>query len=298
MGPAWPFVKPLVTELIGNLPERIAKNWKNATDLSEEAEAKLREDKEMITRIGKALEEQGITEAWATTVSERLDGVADDVFKILCNQADAHAERQDIKNALDGILDLLENKQDQKSARIVMRGTEIEFVDLIRLPEDFMPGYQLAPSDFAIDAVKKNHMPAGFLIWSFTIWNIGGQNAVVNGLSLQVTGEGECPDGSRFDQLLPSLDPFDDLAHLEQGRDRYSLFAGKRFTYAPDKHDGFRVQLLFVREGTPYWQKLRPVVNWSDATGDHITLAPEIFLASHPAPQVDRARKKFGVDNG
>ena len=34
MGPAWPFVKPLVAELIENLPGRIANNWKNAADLS------------------------------------------------------------------------------------------------------------------------------------------------------------------------------------------------------------------------------------------------------------------------
>ena len=266
LGPAWPFVKPLVAELIEKLPERIAKNWKNAADLAEEAEEKLREDTEMVTRIGKALDEHGITEAWATTVSEQLDGIADDVFEILCNQADAHADRQDIKNALDVVLNILKDKQNLKSAKIVVRGTEIEFVDLIRLPEDFMPSYQLAPSDFAIDSVKVNHMPAGFLIWSFTIWNIGGHNAVVNSLDLQVTGEGECPDGSSFDQLLPTLDPFEDLARLEPGRDHYHLFAGQRFTYAPDEHEAFRVQLLFIQDGIPRWQRLRPVINWSDAT--------------------------------
>ena len=53
--------------------------------------------------------------------------------------------------------------------------------------------------------------------------------------------------------------------------------------------------MLYVLNEPPRWQRLMPVVSWTDKTGDHVTYAPEVFLASHPSPQIDRARAKFGV---
>jgi hypothetical protein len=121
---------------------------------------------------------------------------------------------------------------------------------------------------------------------------------VVKRIELEVTDEGECPAESVYDQLLPTLDPFDDVVELKPGEKRYRLFTGKRFAYAPDENDGFRVQMIFRGDGAPRWQQLRPVVSWTDATGDHLTYVPEIFLASHPKPQIERARAKFGLSRG
>jgi hypothetical protein len=298
LGPAWPFVKPLVQALIDGLPAHVAKNWKNSADLLEEAEAKLRKQEELVSQIGEALEKNGITEAWALSVSEKLDHVSDDIFAVLCNQAAESEDRQAMKATLDRLLGIVTEQQERRPANVRVRGAEIEFVDLVRVPEDFLAGYTLVPSDFAIDSVKQNHMPAGFLIWSFSLWNVGEQDAVVKRIELQVTAQGACPDGSRYDQLLPTLDPFDDRVRLEAGQSRYRLFTGKKFSYAPDEHDDFRVQMTFVSDGPPLWQQLMPVVSWSDRTGDHTTYAPEIFLASHPAPQIERARAKFGLGRG
>jgi hypothetical protein len=141
-------------------------------------------------------------------------------------------------------------------------------------------------------------MPAGFCVWSFSLFNAGEQQAMLTRIALEVTGDGECPAGARFDQLKPTLDPFDDIVELAPGALGYRPFKGKKFSYEPKQGDAFRLQLVFVLDGAPRFQRLRPVLHWSDATGDHLTYAPELFLASHPAPDLARARQKLGVGDG
>jgi hypothetical protein len=298
LGPAWPVVRPLVEKLIDGLPERIASGWKNNDEALQEVLDELEARQDQVDLIGEALAANGIDADWASGITEGLSGLSDDIFEVLCNQADAISDLRDVKEGLAELLASARSYREQKPANLVLRGSELEFVDLLRVPNDFLPRDDLSPTAFAIDSVPQRHMPAGFMVWNFSIFNEGQSRAVVNGIELIVAEEGPCPPDCKYDQLKPTLDPVDDRIELQAGEASYLLFRGRRFGYAPDEFDAFRVQILFVSDEPPIWQRLRPVINWSDATGDHATLGTELFIASHPSPEIERARLKFGIPNG
>jgi hypothetical protein len=295
LGPAWPFVKPLVEKLIADLPARIAGKWRNNEEVFQQALDAIEKREDQIQLIGEALSKHGIDAAWANGITEQLSGLSDDVFEVLCRQARTIDELKGVKAGLAELLAAAQSYQEQKPANIVIRGSEIEFVDLLRVPEGFLPGYDLTPTTFAVDAVAQRHMPAGFIVWTFAIFNEGTSQAVVSRISLTVSDEGVCPPSCEYDELKPVLDPVDDRVALQPGEKEYQIFRGRRFGYKPDEYDAFRVQILFIRKEPPVFQRLRPVIDWSDATGEHKTLGTEIFLASHPSPQIKQARLKFGV---
>lgn len=297
LGPAWPIVRPLIEKLIEGLPERIAKTWKNSDESLQEALDKINEQEEQVKIIGDALSANGISAEWANTITLLLSGLSDDVFQILCNQASAIKDLQNIKQDLHKLLETAKSHSEKKPARIVIRGIELEYVDLLRVPEDFLPGYDLSPSEFALHSVSQRHMPAGFLVWTFSLFNDGQRPAIVRSIGFQVTGEGKCPPASQFDELKPTLDMIEDRIMLTPGETFYPIFRGKRFSYKPDESDAFRVQVIFIGDEPPQWQQLQPVIRWDDGIGEHTTYAPEIFIASHPHPQIERAKQKFGIDH-
>lgn len=297
LGPAWPVVKPLVEKLIEGLPERIANTWKNNDESLQEALDEIDEQKEQVRIIGEALSANGIDEEWASTITSQLSGLSDDIFQLLCNQASAIKDLQNIKQDLQKLLETAQSHTAKIPAHIVVRGIEVEYVDLLRVPEDFIPGYDLTPSEFAMGSVSQRHMPAGFMVWTFSIFNDGQRPAIVRRMEFQVTGEGECPADSHYDELKPTLDMIEDRITLASGETYYPILRGKRFSYNPDESDAFRIQIIFIGDEPPTWQRLRPVIHWDDGIGEHVTYAPELFLASHPNPQIERAKQKFGISH-
>lgn len=298
LGPAWPFVRPLLEKLIKGLPERLASRWKNNGEVLQEVIDELEVQHDQIALIGDALAKHGIDADWARNIAKEMTGLSDDIFKVLCNQATTISKLQDVKKDLEELLASAQSYQKKKPANLAFRGSDIEFVDLLRVPEDFLPGFDLSPTLFALDSMKQRYMPAGFIVWNFSIFNEGQSKAVINKFELTVGDEGLCPLDSTFDELKPTLDMVEDRVELQFGEASYLFLRGKRFGYESDEFDTFRIQILFIKEGPPVWQRLRPIIHWSDATGEHITLGTELFLSSHPSPQIEQARLKFGVSNG
>lgn len=295
LGPAWPFVRPLVEEFIEGLPERIASRWRNNDEVLQEMLDELKAREDQIDLIREAMADHGIDADWANDITREITGLSDDVFQVLCNQAKMITELRDVKDGLAEVLVSARSHREKKPANLVLRGSDLEFVDLLRVPASFLSGYDLSPTTFALDAVSQRYMPAGFVVWNFSIFNEGQSKAVIDKIELSVSDEGSCPPESEYDELKPTLDPVDDRVELQVGGGPYRLFRGRRLGYAPDEFDVFRVQILFAKVEPPAWQRLRPVIRWSDATGEHTTLGTEIFLASHPSPQVQQARLKFGL---
>ncbi len=298
LGPAWPFVRPLVEKLLEDLPADIAGKWQNNEEVLRQAIDEIGSKQKQIGLITEALERHGIDDDWASNMTKQISTLSDDVFEVLCNQAVTIAELSDVKQGLTKLLSQAEAYGDTMPAKLVFRGSDIEFVDMLKVPDDFQVNFDLSPTVFALDSIHQRHMPAGFLVWIFSIYNEGQKNANISKIVLDVIEEGPCPTSSVFDELKPTLDPVSDDIEIQLGETSYPLFKGQRLGYAPDEYDIFRVLFTFRKEAAPHWQRLRPIIFWSDATGEHRTLGTDIFLASHPSPQVALARKKFGVSHG
>lgn len=294
LGPAWPLVKPVVEALLKDLPEGITNRLSNGDDALQKAIAELETRDEQLALIAEALAKQGVTEAMTASWVDSLEALSDGQFQLLRQVAHGRAELGELRELVKQSLAMAA----EKPALLKLIGQQLEYIDLLRVPGDFLPGFDLAPHTFAIDSIGGRHTPAGFMVWTFSLVNAGGKRAVLYRFDLEVTAEGACPRQSVYDQLKPTLALIEERVELASATASYRLFKGKKFAYEPDESDAFRVQIIFADPGPPRWQRLRPVLHWHDADEERVTLGPELVLASHPKPQLELARHKLGLSYG
>jgi hypothetical protein len=287
LGPAWPFVKPVIEKLVDGLPKNIANRYKSSQDAINAATAALEKDEAQIALVQAALEKHGITPEWVASLLTQLDSLSDDVFTILQEQGRQQA-------TLTEILQLAEKMAKRQPARLVFRGERLEYVDYLQVEDDYLPGYDLAPGTHIDAGFAGRHLPAGFLIWNFMLLNDGQQLATVTGMEMVVKAELPYPESSELGGVLPMIEPFEDEIQLLPGATHYPLFKGKYFKYAPEADvDAFRIRAIFQSDQR-LLQQLQLVIHWQDGTGPHTTYGSPLFLAAMEQPQLEVSHSKFG----
>lgn len=285
LGPAWPIVRPLVEKLLDGFPKSIAGRYRSSAEAIAEAQKQLKLRSAEIETIGEALAKQGITEEWASSLLSCMESFSDDLTEILTNQAG-----QGI--TLEQILSIAKDLARKRPGNVVVQGERLEYVDFLRVSEEFMPGYDLSPTSIHFGAVSARHLPAGFLIWNFMVFNSGNEAAAISKIEFQIKGEYPYPEGSTSSELKPRLVPFEDRVFLASGVESHTVFKGELFSYSPSDVDAFRVQLVFA-ESKDLIQQIQPCIRWSNSSGNHLTFAPPLFLASREHPQLELAEQKF-----
>ena len=282
LGPAWPFVKPVLVDVLKTVSKGVASSWRAP------GEHALRADDAEVARIGKLLADHGITADWARALPAQLDAISDDVVELVA--ASARTEQR-----LERIAEMIGEHAARSPGRLVLRRPTLEYVDFLRVGDDFFDGWDLAPDTWEPDAVPQRHLPAGFFVWNFVLFNAGAGAVVVSGFDLRVDDEQPCPADAAPGRLLPTLDPFEGHAELARGAKRHRLFVGRRLQLHDDDVDAFRILVSFADPGPAVAQRLRLRIAWSNAGGDHYSDGPPLFLASMPSPPVHLAGAKFGV---
>ena len=287
LGPAWPFVRPLIEKLIDDLPKEIAGKYKSSREAVEQAMSEIQNREKEIAEITEVLDRQGLTKEWTVQVLNFLDGFSDDLNEVLLQQS-CQADK------LDDILLTAKALHQKRAGRLVFRGERLEYVDYLTVPETFMPGFDLAPGTVITELFPGRHAPAGFFIWNFLLLNDGEQVAVVSEMEMIVKTESQFPDGSERGGVLPLIEAFEDEIWLKPGAASYPVFQGKHFKYAPEADvDSFRIRAVF-QSNQELLQQLQLRIRWSDGTGDHFTYGTPLFLAAQVDPQLGVSRSKFG----
>lgn len=288
LGPAWPFVKPLLEAALRSLSGGLASRYRSPGEKAEQMLAELQAKQEEMRRISEVLDEHGVSAEWTREMLSQLGHLSDDMIETL-----AQFGQMNVK--LDKILAFAKDGAGRRPGKLVVRGQGLEYVDFLRVSAESFEGYDLVPASFQEDAIANRHMPAGFLVWNFMIANWEGESAAVSRFELLVDDEQPYPLEARLGELKPELDPIEDRIDLERGVRRHRLFAGRRFQYKQDDFDAFRVLVAYPQSGDPAIQRFRLRIGWSNSTGDHYTYGPPLFLASLEKPQLDLARSKFGM---
>jgi hypothetical protein len=287
LGPAWPFVKPFVEKLLNDLPKDVSGRYKSSQEAVDQAVAKLEKEEAALQQIQAALAAHGVTPEWTARILEQLDRLSDDMYQVLAEQS-----RQ--RGTLEQILAHAERLAEKRPGKLVLRGERLEYVDYLRVPDDFLPGWDLAPGSAVHASFAGRHMPAGFFIWNFMLLNDGQQLVTVSSMEVEVQAEHPYPPGSELGGVLPMLEPYEDEIRLVPGQARHPLFRGKYFKYAPDTDvDAFRIRAIFQSDAE-LSQQVRLVIRWSDPTGEHVTYGSSLFLASLEKPQLGVSSSKLG----
>ena len=287
LGPAWPFVRPLIEKLLDGLPKEIAGKYKSSREAMEAAMTEIEKKEKELAEITEALDRQGLTKEWAVEVLDALEGMSDDLSEMLLEQS-----RQADK--LDDILVAAKKLHQKQAGRLVFRGERLEYVDYLSVPDTFMPGFDPAPGTVITESFPGRHAPAGFFISNFLLLNDGEQLAVVSAMDMIVKLECPFPEGSQRGGVLPLIEAFEDEIWLKPGARSYPLFQGKRFKYAPEVDvDSFHIRAIF-KSDQELIQQLQLRIRWSDGTGEHFTYGTPLMIAAQPEPQLGVSHSKFG----
>lgn len=288
LGPAWPFVRPVLVDVLKTLSKGIANSWRSPGEKTQRIADELRTRDAEVERIANLLAAHGITADWANALVAQLDHLSDDMVESLAGIART-------EQRLDRLLALATEQAARRPGRLIVQGPLLEYVNYLRVGNDFFEGYDLAPDRWEPEGVPQRHLPAGFLIWNFVLLNAEAGSAVVTDIELRVEDEEICPPGAVPGQLMPTLEPFEGHAELARGATRQRLFVGRRFQYRDGDADAFRILVSFTDPGPAVAQQLRLCIRWSNATGSHTSFGPPLFLASMPQPQLHLAGVKFGL---
>lgn len=290
LGPAWPFVKPVLTEVLKTASKGAAALYTHPAEQAAKAAAALAADQARMQQIAAVLDQHGVTAEWSKAMLTQLDRLSDDMVEAL-------ARFGQVEQRLDLLLTQARQQAARAPGRLSVRGESLEYVDFLRVPDDFLPGEELAPDSWQHGATADRHVPAGFLVWNLLVANWEAEAVAVSAIELRVDDERELPADARAGEFKPSLEPFEDHARLQDGQPRHRLFVGRRFQYRQDDFDAFRVLVSYTRPGAPRLQRLRLHIAWSSSDGEHHSWGPALYLASMPAPQLQLAGAKFGLRN-